>query len=88
MPTHPTWKPNVPVVISCIIRTYPKDLKKPMSTLKDHFGENAELDAKAKADIEKFLTATVLRTPQSTSTKIFEIDWFHRNLLRISDTPF
>lgn len=91
MPTHPTWKTEC---ASCHQLYHPgllpeRSWKKMMSTLKDHFGENAELDAKAKADIEKFLTANSAensnnRRAQKFLKSIASIE----TPLRISDTPY
>jgi hypothetical protein len=63
--------------------------KKMMSTLDKHFGENAELDPKAKTEIEKFLVDNSAdKSNAKRSSRIMENLGSNETPLRITETSY
>lgn len=104
MPTNPVWKSEC---ASCHQLYHPgllpqRSWQKMMGGLKNHFGENASLDDKAKQEIEKFLVANsaensdnrrarkFLQSIGSTETplRISETAYFKRKHSEISSATF
>lgn len=91
LPNHPVWKNEC---ASCHQLYHPSLLpqrswKKMMANLPNHFGENASLDEKVRADIEQFLSANSAdKSNNRRAQKFLRSIPANEAPLRISETEY
>jgi cytochrome c553 len=90
----PAWKAYAAECGSCHLAFPPELLparswKVLAAGLGDHFGQNAELDAKARAPIEAFLVANAGRDPGgAVPLRITSLDWWKREHREVAPSVF
>jgi cytochrome c553 len=90
----PAWKAYTAECGSCHLAFPPELLparswKALAAGLGDHFGQNAELDAKARAPIEAFLVANAGKDPGGPAPlRITSLDWWKREHREIAPSVF